>query len=161
MKSDPNRVKGAERAYRRMHLHVERMVEGLDDGLLMAELQGTTESICRILQHVLNAESHWLEQVGESRPNFVKRPDLETFLYSWKDLEHRYVDLLGRRGAERTRHPSPLWITLRVTQHGMYHAAQVALMRRLLGNPTVAPGEKPPLTWEAAVDEVTALAIGE
>ena len=157
---DPHRVEAARRAYRRMHLHVERMLEGLDDSLIRKELWASGESISRTLQHVLNAESHWLEQVGAPRPNFVKLPELERARDVLRDLEGRYIDLLDRRGRERGPHPTPLWITLRVTQHGMYHSAQIALMRRLLGQPTVAAGASPPLTWEAAVDEITALAMG-
>jgi uncharacterized damage-inducible protein DinB len=133
------------------------MLEGLDDDHLQTQLQGTKESISRVLQHIINAESYWLEQVEEPRPEFVRRPDLATTRSSLAELEKLYVDLLSRRGLDQTTDPTPAWITLRVTQHGIYHCGQIALIRRLIGVPSVPEGETAPLTWESAVDAVSAL----
>ena len=154
-----NRIDGIRRAYRRSHLHLLRMIEGLTDDDLHTELQGTKESVGRVLQHLANAESYWLEQVGEPRPDFVKRPDLATARSLLAGLEKAYMSLLDRRGSEKDSKPTPAWIALRVAQHAIYHAAQIALLRRLLGRPAVPVGEKAPLTWEAAVDAVSALAL--
>jgi uncharacterized damage-inducible protein DinB len=136
------------------------MLEGLSDDHLQTRLQGTKESISRVLQHILNAESYWLDQVKESHPEMVKRPDLATTRSVLGVLENAYLDVLARRGHESRPDPTPLWITLRVAQHGLYHSAQIALIRRLLGVPAVPIGDAAPLTWEATVDEVTALALG-
>jgi uncharacterized damage-inducible protein DinB len=155
------RIEGAKRAYRRAHLHLERLLEGLTDRLLQASLPGSSETLSRLLQHILNAESYWLSEVGEPSPAHLKQPDLATSRARLRELEGLYLKLLDRRGTERTRKPTPLWITLRVTQHTLYHAAQIALLRRLLGSPAVPLGAKAPPTWEAAVDEVTALGLPE
>lgn len=154
-----NFIEGLQRAYRRCHLHVERMIEGLEDDHLQTQLQGTKESIGRVLQHIINAESYWLEQVKEARPEFVKRPSLATARSSMADLEKRYMDLLSRRGLDKSTDPTPAWITLRVSQHGIYHCGQIALIRRLIGVPAVEVGEAAPLTWESAVDAVSDLAL--
>jgi uncharacterized damage-inducible protein DinB len=159
MKNDANFIEGLRRAYRRCHLHAERMLEGLDDDHLQTQLQGTKESISRILQHIINAESYWLEQVREPRPEFVKRPNQAMTRSMMAELETRYMDLLSRRGLDKSTDPTPAWITLRVAQHGIYHSGQIALIRRLIGAPTVPPGEAAPLTWESAVDAVSVLAL--
>jgi uncharacterized damage-inducible protein DinB len=159
MKNDANFIEGLRRAYRRCHLHAERMIEGLEDDHLQIQLQGTKESIGRVLQHIINAESYWLEQVQEPRPEFVKRPSLATARSSMADLEKRYMDLLNRRGLDKSTDPTPAWIALRVSQHGIYHCGQIALIRRLIGVPSVEVGETAPLTWESAVDAVSDLAL--
>jgi uncharacterized damage-inducible protein DinB len=135
------------------------MLEGLDDDHLQTQLQGTKESISRILQHIVNAESYWLEQVREPRPEFVKRPNLATTRSMMAELEKRYMDLLNRRGLDQSTDPTPSWITLRVAQHGTYHSGQIALIRRLIGVPSVELGQTAPLTWESAVDAVSDLAL--
>ncbi len=160
MQQNDATVEGVSRAYRKCHLHLERMLENLTDQNLQAQLPGTKESLSRVFQHMINAECYWLEQVKEPHPEMVKRPD-PTMVHSvLGELEKRYLDMLGRRGNEKGSQPTPIWITLRVTQHGIYHSAQIALIRRLLGVPSVPLGESAPLTWEAAVDEVAALALG-
>lgn len=153
-------AKGAGRAYRKGHLHLERMLDNLTDENMQALLPDTRESISRVFQHIINAECYWLEQVKEPHPEMVKRPDPSTARSVLGELEKAYLDMLERRGHETQPVPTPLWITLRVTQHGIYHSAQVALVRRLLGVPAVPLGETAPQTWEEAVDEVAALALG-
>lgn len=155
-----DKVEGAGRAYRKCHLHLKRMLENLTDENLQTQIPGTKESLSRVFQHIINAECYWLEQVRETRPDMVKRPDPATVRSVLEDLEKRYLDILVRRGHENEPNPTPIWITLRVTQHGIYHSAQIALIRRLLGVPAVPLGETAPPTWEEAVDEVAALALG-
>ncbi len=159
MTADSKTTDGLLRAYRRTHLHLERMLDGLDDDHLQTRLQGTKESISRVLQHIINAELYWLEQVREPRPEFIKRPNLDSTRSMLKALEKLYTDLLQRRGHETETNPTPGWITLRVAQHGIYHSAQIALLRRLLGIPAVPVGETAPPTWESAVDAVAELAL--
>jgi uncharacterized damage-inducible protein DinB len=159
MKNDAHLVDGLRRAYRRSHLHLERILEGVDDDHLQTQLQGTKESISRVLQHIINAESYWLEQVQEARPEFVKRPNLDTTHSMLSELEKRFMDLLDRRGLDPSTDPTPAWITIRVAQHGIYHSGQIALIRRLMGVPTVEVDQSAPLTWEAAVDAVSDLAL--
>lgn len=160
MPQNDRAVEGAGRAYRKCHLHLERMLENLTDENLQAQLPGTKESLSRVFQHIINAECYWLEQVKESHPDMVKRPDPTTVRRVFGELEKCYLDMLGRRGHERKSNPTPVWIALRVTQHGIYHSGQIALIRRLLGVPAVPLGETAPQTWEEAVDEVAALALG-
>ncbi len=160
MAQSDNTVNGAGRAYRKCHIHLERMLENLTDEHMQALLQGTKESISRVFQHMINAECYWLEQVKEPHPGMVKRPDPAAVRSVLGELEKAYLDMLRRRGGETQPNPTPLWITLRVTQHGIYHSAQIALIRRLLGVPAVPLGETAPQTWEEAVDEVAALALG-
>jgi uncharacterized damage-inducible protein DinB len=159
MKNDADLIDGLRRAYRRSHLHIERMLEGLDDDQLQTQLQGTKESVSRTLQHIVNAECYWLEQVAEARPEFVRRPNLAVTRTMLSDLEVRFMQLLDRRGLDQSTDPTPAWITLRVAQHGVYHSGQIALIRRLIGVPSVEPGETAPLTWESAVDAVADLAL--
>jgi uncharacterized damage-inducible protein DinB len=159
MKNDADLIDGLRRAYRRCHLHIERILEGLDDDHLQTQLQGTKESISRVLQHIINAESYWLEKVQESRPEFIKRPNLATTRSTMSELEKRFMDLLDRRSLDTSTDPTPAWITLRVSQHGIYHSGQIALIRRLIGVPTVEVGQTAPLTWESAVDTLSDLAL--
>jgi uncharacterized damage-inducible protein DinB len=135
------------------------MIEGLDDDHLQTQLQGTKESISRILQHIINAEAYWLNKVKQPQPEFVKRPNLATTRSMLAELEESYMDLLSYRGHESSPDPTPAWITLRVAQHGIYHSAQIALIRRLIGAPAVPLGETAPLTWESTVDAIAALAL--
>ena len=160
MSQNNSTAKGAGRAYRKGHLHLERMLDSLTDENMQALLPDTKESISRIFQHIINAECYWLEQVKEPHPGMVKRPDPATARSALSELEKTYLDMLERRGHETEPDPTPLWITLRVTQHGIYQSAQIALIRRLLGVPAVPLGETAPQTWEEAVDEVAALALG-
>lgn len=153
-------VEGAGRAYRKCHLHLERMLSNLADENLQIQLPGTKECLSRVFQHIINAECYWLEQVKEPHPEMVKRPDPAAVRSALADLEICYLEMLERRGQEREPKPTPIWITLRVTQHGIYHSAQIALIRRLLGVPAVPLGETAPPTWEEAVDELSALALG-
>jgi uncharacterized damage-inducible protein DinB len=137
------------------------MLDGLDDDHLQTQLQGTKESISRVLQHIINAELYWLEQVREPRPEFIKRPTLVSTRSMLQALEKLYTDLLERRGHERDTNPNPAWITIRVAQHGIYHSAQIALLRRLLGVPAVPLGETAPPTWESAVDAISEIALDQ
>ena len=75
MPQNDTTVEGAGQAYRKCHLHLERMLENLTDENLQSQLSGTKESLSRIFQHIINAECYWLEQVKEPHPEMVKRPD--------------------------------------------------------------------------------------
>jgi uncharacterized damage-inducible protein DinB len=159
MQQKDTTVEGVIRAYRKCHIHLQRMLENLTDENLQTKLPGSKESLSRVFQHIINAECYWLEQVKEPRPGMVKRPDPATVRSALIDLEKSHLDMLARRGHEREANPKPIWITLRVTQHDIYHSAQIALIRRLLGVPAVPLGEAAPPTWEEAVDELSALAL--
>ena len=129
MSADFKLTEGLLRAYRRTHLHLERMLEGLDDDHLQTQLQGTKESIGRLLQHVINAELYWLEQVSEPRPEFIKRPNVETTRSMLRALEKLYTDMLKRRGHERGPSSTPAWITLRVANRILGEGASSRLQQ--------------------------------
>jgi hypothetical protein len=120
-------------------------------------------SIVAILRHIGNAETYWFHKSGHGIGPPLKGDDPESTLDRLEENTHRITEtvstcepeqlrIVGGVPGPQERGPSVAWAVLRTYQHGLYHAAQVAKIRRIIGAPPLPDEEVD--SWAMGVDSV-------
>lgn len=116
--------------------------------------------IAGILKHICDAERYWLREV-HIEPAFTPPTPAEwrgdVFLNVFDKIEGQYQRIL----ADKPHSPDILFGLSRVCQHNLQHAAQAAHLRALQDRQWKGAGSYRDGSWEAAVDYLADLLIGQ
>ncbi len=148
-------------AHKNQRRHLSRILEGIPDDIMLKELsEERLKNMKRILEHIASAELYWINRAGEtSVPTFDDRSPKGCKQQLEKNTEWITEIMMQCSSAElrivgpsQNGGPTIAWALLRTYQHGIYHAGQLAKMRRILGVKELSPDDD--YLWGTAVDSV-------
>ncbi len=123
-------------------------------------------SIQALLWHIAAAETYWFYKSGHSIGSRFEGDDLDTILKKLDENAERIPEVINTCSLEQLRivppspegGPSVSWASLRTFLHAIYHTAQIAKIRRMIGA-TPLPTEDNTL-WSSAIDSVLNIVHG-
>ncbi|UCE09253.1 MAG: DinB family protein [Candidatus Thorarchaeota archaeon] len=155
-------------AHNNQRTHLQRIIHGLDEETLRRLVsEGERYStILDLIWHLGAAEVYWFYKAGH--PIGPRYDDSETsvVLNRLSENSDRIAEVINTCSQEQLRiippspegGPSVAWALLRTFMHGIYHAGQIAKIRRVIGAPELP--EEEVNSWALAVDSVGVLVHG-
>ena len=149
-------------AHKHQREHLYWLIEGIDEEHMLRNVtdEEFTSSIIKILQHIGNAETYWFHKNGNEIGPPIKDLDskivLERLKENTKKIENKVMNCdpaeLKIQTGMNKQTPSIAWCVLRTYQHGLYHAGQIAKLRRIEGAEELAYHRDE--LWSLSVDSV-------
>ncbi len=146
-------------AHRNQRAHLQFVLKDLTDAELVKEV--TTEeysrSIAGIVMHIGTAETYWFHKAKNSIGPPVIADNFEEVLARIEANTKNIIQIVQNCSEDQLRivpprdgGPSIAWAVLRTSQHGIYHAGQIAKIRRMLGTAELPPDSEN--FWGNAID---------
>ncbi|MHA2141996.1 MAG: DinB family protein [Candidatus Thorarchaeota archaeon] len=146
-------------AHDNMRTHLHYVLQDLTNDELIKQV--TTEkysrSIAGIVMHIGTAETYWFHKANNSIGPPVIADTFDEVMFRIKENTENITKIVRECAQEQLRiihpkegGPSIAWAVLRTTQHGIYHAGQIAKIRRMIGASELLP--PPENLWGKAVD---------
>ncbi|MHA2210446.1 MAG: DinB family protein [Candidatus Thorarchaeota archaeon] len=146
-------------AHESMRSHLHYVLEDLTNDELIKQV--TTEeysrSIAGIVMHIGTAETYWFHKANNSIGPPVIADTFEEVRSRINENTEKITKIVRECPEEQLRitppsegGPSIAWAVLRTSQHGIYHAGQIAKIRRMIGAKELLPDPENP--WGKAVD---------
>ena len=139
--------------------HLQYVLQDLTSNELTKEV--TTEeyskSIAGIVMHIGTAETYWFHKAKNSIGPPVIAETFDELMNRMNENTEKITQIV-RECPEEQLHlitprdggPSIAWAVLRTSQHGVYHAGQIAKIRRMIGASELSPDSEN--LWGKAVD---------
>ena len=141
----------------RAHLHYVLTDLTYDELVKQVTSEEYSKSIAGIVMHIGTAETYWFHKANNSIGPPVIADTFEEVLARIKENTEKITKLVRECPEEQLRvippnegGPSIAWAVLRTSQHGIYHAGQIAKLRRMIGAKELQPA--PENLWGKAVD---------
>ena len=155
-------------AHNNQRRHLKRILQGLSDDHI-AEIVSPNEdhpNIQSLLWHIGSAETYWFYKSTHPIGPRYDKDDLAMVLRKLEENTERIAEVVNTCSIEQLRitppspegGPSVAWALLRTFMHGIYHAGQIAKIRRIISAPDLPPEDVD--SWELAVDSVADLIHG-
>ena len=146
-------------AHKNQRKHLHYVLDGLTDDELIKQV--TTEeysrSIAGIVMHIGTAETYWFHKASQSIGSPVIADTVDEVLSRISENTEKITAKVRECPEEQLRiippaegGPSIAWAVLRTSQHGIYHAGQIAKVRRMIGAKDLPPDSEN--LWGIAVD---------
>jgi uncharacterized damage-inducible protein DinB len=155
-------------AHNNQRTHLERIIHGLDEETLLKQVSEGERfgTIKDILWHAGAAEVYWFYKTGHSIGPRYDGSETSVVLNRLRENSERIAEVINECSQEQLRivppspegGPSVAWVLLRTFMHGIYHAGQIAKIRRMIGAPELP--EEETNSWSTAVDSVGVLVHG-
>jgi uncharacterized damage-inducible protein DinB len=155
-------------AHNNQRKHLQRMIHGLDEDLLLRPVSESERlaTMRDLLWHLGSAEVYWFYKTGHAIGPRYDGSDTSVVLSRLTENSERIAEVINKCSQEQLRivppspegGPSVAWALLRTFMHGIYHAGQIAKIRRMIGAPEVP--EEEVNSWSLAVDSVGVLVHG-
>lgn len=147
-----------------MRTHLYRIIDVLGEEFLTKKISNEENypDLLSIIRHIGGAETYWFHRAKHDiAPRFMLEASDDIgakFIENTNGIKHVLqecaVDQLKIISPSMNGGPSVAWCLLRTYQHGLYHTAQIAKIRHMIG---ASPIEDNPITWDIAVDSITEL----
>jgi len=155
-------------AHNNQRVHMKRIIDGLTVDILRKEVSEGEDftSIIKLVWHVVSAETYWFHKGNHPIGPRIDDSDIQTVLKKIDDNTERIAEVINTCSIEQLRivppspegGPSVAWALLRTYMHGIYHAGQIAKIRRIIRTPELPPEDIN--SWSLAVDSVANLIHG-
>lgn len=116
-----------------------------------------SRSIAGLVTHIGTAETYWFHKAKNSIGHPVIADTFEKVMNRIKENTEKIIKIVQDCSEEHLRiippkegEPSIAWAVLRTSQHGIYHAGQIAKIRRIIGTSELHPDSEN--IWGTAVD---------
>ncbi|MFW9887632.1 MAG: DinB family protein [Candidatus Thorarchaeota archaeon] len=125
-----------------MRAHLHHVLADLTNEELIKQVTSEeySRSIAAIVMHIGTAETYWFHKANHSIGPPVIADTFEEVLARIKENTEKITKLVRECPKEELRitppkdgGPSIAWAVLRTSQHGIYHAGQIAKIRRMIG----------------------------
>ncbi|MFX1263168.1 MAG: DinB family protein [Promethearchaeota archaeon] len=146
-------------AHENMRTHLHHVLEDLTNEELIKQVTSEeySRSIAGIVMHIGTAETYWFHKANNSIGPPVVADTFEEVLARIKENTEKITKIVRECPEEQLRiispnegGPSIAWAVLRTSQHGIYHAGQIAKIRRMIGAKELQPATEN--LWGNAVD---------
>ncbi|MHA1906388.1 MAG: DinB family protein [Candidatus Thorarchaeota archaeon] len=155
-------------AHNNQRTHLKRIINDLSEKQMKKELSQGEDltSIARLIWHIGSAETYWFHKSTNPIGQRYDDSDFQIVLKKIDENTERIAEVINTCSIEQLRivppspegGPSVAWAILRTYMHGIYHAGQIAKMRRILGAPDLPKEDIK--SWNLAVDSIAALIHG-
>jgi uncharacterized damage-inducible protein DinB len=141
--------------------HLRYVLEGLtnDELTKVVTNEEYSRSIAGIVMHIGTAETYWFHKANNSIGPPVIADTFEEVMTRIRENTEKITKIVQECPEEQLRiippkdgGPSIAWAVLRTTQHGIYHAGQIAKIRRMIGASELHPDSEN--LWGKAVDSI-------
>lgn len=143
----------------RTHLHYVLKDLTNDELIKKVTTEEYSKSIAGIVMHIGTAETYWFHKANNPIGPPVIANTFEEVISRIGENTEKITKLLRECPEEQLRiispkegGPSLAWATLRTAQHGIYHAGQIAKIRRMIGAKEILPDTEN--IWGNAVDSI-------
>ena len=146
-------------AHENMRAHLHHVLKDLtnEETVKQVTSEEYSRSIAGIVMHIGTAETYWFHKANNSIGPPVIADTFEEVLARIKENTEKITKLVRECPEEQLRiippnegGPSIAWAVLRTSQHGIYHAGQIAKIRRMIGAKELQPATEN--LWGNAVD---------
>jgi hypothetical protein len=143
----------------RAHLHY--VLEDLTNEEIIKQVTGEeySRSIGGIVMHIGTAETYWFHKANNSIGPPVIADTFEELMSRISENTEKIMKIVRECPEEQLRiippsegGPSIAWAVLRTSQHGIYHAGQIAKIRRMISAKDLP--HDPENLWGKAVDSI-------
>lgn len=141
--------------------HLQYVLKDLTDDELtkIVTNEEYSKSIAGLVMHIGTAETYWFHKAKNSIGPPVIADTFEEVLTRIKENTEKISKIVKECPEEQLRiippedgGPSIAWAVLRTLQHGIYHAGQIAKIRRMIGASELQPDSEN--LWSQAVDSI-------
>ena len=139
--------------------HLFHLLEDLtnDEIVKVVTKEEYSRSIAGLVMHIGTAETYWFHKAGNSIGPPVIADAFDEVISRIRENTEKIINIVNECPKEQLRiippkegGPSIAWAVLRTAQHGIYHAGQIAKIRRMIGASDLPPD--PGNLWGNAVD---------
>ncbi|MGY5856034.1 MAG: DinB family protein [Candidatus Thorarchaeota archaeon] len=116
-----------------------------------------SKSIAGLVMHIGTAETYWFHKADHSIGPPVIADTFDEVISRIHENTEKIIKIVRECPEDQLRiippkegGPSIAWAVLRTAQHGIYHAGQIAKIRRMIGTSELPPD--PENLWGKAVD---------
>lgn len=141
----------------RAHLHYVLKDLNNDELIKVVTNEEYSRSIAGLVMHIGTAETYWFHKANNSIGLPVIADTFEEVISRINENTEKIIKFVRECPEEQLRiippkdgGPSIAWAVLRTAQHGIYHAGQIAKIRRMIGASELPPD--PENLWGKAVD---------
>lgn len=144
-----------------MRTHLHYVLEDLTNEELIKQVTSEeySRSIAGIVMHIGTAETYWFHKANNSIGPPVIADTFEEVISRINENSEKITKIVRECPKDQLRiippkegGPSIAWAVLRTAQHGIYHAGQIAKIRRIIGAKELSP--PPENLWGRAVDSI-------
>ncbi|MHA1926660.1 MAG: DinB family protein [Candidatus Thorarchaeota archaeon] len=148
-------------AHENMRSHLHYVLEGLTNDELIKQVTSEeySRSIAGIVMHIGTAETYWFHKANNSIGPPVIADTFEEVISRINENTEEITKIVSECPEDQLRiippsegGPSIAWAVLRTSQHGIYHAGQIAKIRRMIDAKELLPN--PENLWGKAVDSI-------
>lgn len=148
-------------AHENQRAHLRYVLDGLtnDELTKVVTNEEYSKSIAGVVMHIGTAETYWFHKANKSIGPPVIADTFEEVMTRIRENTERITKIVRECSDEQLSiispkdgGPSIAWAVLRTTQHGIYHAGQIAKIRRMIGAPELHPDSEN--LWGNAVDSI-------
>ena len=149
------------KAHENQRAHLYYVLKGLtnDELIKIVTDEEYSRSIAGLVMHIGTAETYWLHKANNPIGPPVIADTFEEVKTRIHENTEKITKILKDCPEEQLRiippkdgGPSVAWAVLRTSQHGIYHAGQIAKIRRMIGASDLPPD--PDNLWGKAVDSI-------
>ncbi|KXH77291.1 MAG: hypothetical protein AM326_12505 [Candidatus Thorarchaeota archaeon SMTZ-45] len=141
----------------RKHLHYVLTDLSNDELTKIVTNEEYSKSIAGLVMHIGTAETYWFHKANNSIGLPVIADSFEEVMTRIKENTEK-INKIVKECPEEQLHiippreggPSIAWAVLRTSQHGIYHAGQIAKIRRMIGASDLLPDSED--LWGKAID---------
>ena len=146
-------------AHENQRAHLYYVLKGLknDELIKIVTNEEYSRSIAGLVMHIGTAETYWFHKANNSIGPPVIADTFEEVMTRIRENTEKITKIVQECPEEQLRiippkegGPSISWAVLRTAQHGIYHAGQIAKIRRMIGASDL-PAD-PDNLWGGAVD---------
>jgi len=146
-------------AHKNQRAHLQYVLQDLtkDDLVKQVTNEEFSRSIAGLVMHIGTAETYWFHKANNSIGPPVIVDTFEEVMSRIKENTEKIIKIIKECPEEQLRIISPkdggpsfAWAVLRTAQHGIYHAGQIAKIRRMIGASELPPDSES--YWGKAVD---------
>jgi uncharacterized damage-inducible protein DinB len=146
-------------AHKNQRTHLHYVLQGLtnDDLVRQVTNEEYSRSIAELVMHIGTAETYWFHKANNSIGPPVIADTFEEVMSRINENTEKIIKIIQECPEEQLRiipskdgGPSFAWAVLRTVQHGIYHAGQIAKIRRMIGTSELPPDSEN--RWGKAVD---------
>jgi uncharacterized damage-inducible protein DinB len=129
-------------AHKNQRAHLHYVLQDLTNEELVKEVtsEELSKSIAGIVMHIGTAETYWFHKAKNSIGPPVIADTFDQVMIRIRENTEKIIKLVQecdegqlRIVPPRDGGPSIAWAVLRTSQHGTYHAGQIAKIRRMIG----------------------------
>jgi uncharacterized damage-inducible protein DinB len=149
------------KAHENQRTHLHYVLEDLtnDELIKIVTNEEYSRSIAGLVMHIGTAETYWFHKANNSIGPPVIADTFDEVISRINENTEQITKIVRECPEEQLRiippkegGPSIAWAVLRTAQHGIYHAGQIAKIRRMIGAKELLPD--PENLWGRAVDSI-------